>query len=44
MDGNLIGEHYREVEEDGKPLIVSCHHIVNTVDVFLSKQGKLEVS
>ena len=26
---HLIGEHYFEVKEDGEPLIVSCHQIVN---------------
>ena len=26
---HLKGEHYFEVKEDGEPLIVSCHQIVN---------------
>ena len=29
MEIHLIGEHYFEVKEDGEPLIVSCHQIVN---------------
>ena len=29
MEINLIGEHYFEVKEDGEPLILSCHQIVN---------------
>ena len=42
MEIHLIGEHYFEVKEDGEPWIVNCHQIVNTVEVLMSKQGKLE--
>ena len=31
---HLIGGHYFEVKEDGDPLIVSCHQIVNR-DVYV---------
>ena len=29
MEINLTGGHYLKVEEDGEPLIASCHQIVN---------------
>ena len=29
METHLIGEHYFEVKEDGEPLIISSHKIVN---------------